>query len=819
MQEWEILEEPVNIAFIGEVLQKLKGLKLRPVVKGYNTSDWRDNSTIPEVLQSFIDRAHDIFEGMGVVTVVYTNQRTCPGLMGRRTSGIVHLSEVPPEVAADLDRGVPKQFVGISAFKLPRPLRHIIRHETGLTDVDAVNMLFSAIPKLLERFEIPHTFASVRDYCENRDQFRSLVMKGLGVDKEKAKEVVLVLSNGGGLNKWAADNQVSLVQDGEFNVLANDFLRSLQKDMDHLMRQIFLHATAEQKAWLEERKPGGERHHVSYFCYTWMHEERQFLDTLVQSFRGMGAEHASYEHDGCNFYGGFDADCISRFNAVSHIKVAVKPSPADPLAELLTRYQIPVTRQLDKVLLSVKTGRLVTCEFFVRAGLALSDQKLELSECDARGKVWRMMVVEHSSPVVDFQKVAEQLHGSLLQCEHLVSVGPAIVVLYMHAGSKFEGSRLTLPPDLDLVDARLRSVTVGAPGARKDPFILQAAQIMEVSGVVLAGSFMSIVEPDRVDPNKKALTREELKDVLLQHSPESFGDLLADATLAVFLKTASPFQVSLKVLAVWAKDFMEFRARVGLSIMSYDDGPIYPQGISATAVDSLRFIHLAANNTLQELTIAQIFGVMPGEDVELVYKKSVFFLGGSGQGKTLLCQALARRECIRQGKQVYFNGKGNFDYFGMLTKENQMQMLGCFVLGDFEWTFGQRERLSLEEVKGIVRVQEQAEHRARYGNGRWPAEVARLFSLNIDKDCNDVSDPGLKFAKYDLEGLAALARNNLTAVLGLSDDHKALARGAIMCIVPRDVVLFEASQTGASATARAEARRAREAAWQAQQAV
>jgi hypothetical protein len=194
----------------------------------------------------------------------------------------------------------------------------------------------------------------------------------------------------------------------------------------------------------------------------------------------------------------------------------------------------------------------------------------------------------------------------------------------MHAGSKFEGSRLTLPPDLDLVDARLRSVTVGAPGARKDPFILQAAQIMEVSGVVLAGSFTSIVEPDRVDPNKKALTREELKDVLLQHPPESFGDLLADATLAVFLKTATPFQVSLKVLAAWAKDFMEFRARVGLSIMSYDDGPIYPQGISSSAVDSLRFIHLAADNTLQELTIAQIFGVMPGGDVKLVYKKSVF---------------------------------------------------------------------------------------------------------------------------------------------------------------------------------------------------
>ena len=146
--------------------------------------------------------------------------------------------------------------------------------------------------------------------------------------------------------------------------------------------------------------------------------------------------------------------------------------------------------------------------------------------------------------------------------------------------------------------------------------------------------------------------------------------------------------------------------------------------------------------------------------MELVYRKSVHFVGGNGGGKTILCQALARRECVRQDTKLWYDGKGNFDGLGLLTREGYMLQFGAMVMGDFSFTFGQRELLHREEIKGILQTEEQCEHKARYFNGRWPEERARMFSMNAGQHEDGTTDHGAWFAQQGLTGLALLARGD-----------------------------------------------------------
>ena len=66
----------------------------------------------------------------------------------------------------------------------------------GLVDLDAVIMLFSSAPEILSRFSINEEFESVQAYCTDREGIRSVVMAGLNISKDLAKELLLVLSNG-----------------------------------------------------------------------------------------------------------------------------------------------------------------------------------------------------------------------------------------------------------------------------------------------------------------------------------------------------------------------------------------------------------------------------------------------------------------------------------------------------------------------------------------------------------------------------------------------------------------------------------------------
>jgi hypothetical protein len=234
------------------------------------------------------------------------------------------------------------------------------------------------------------------------------------------------------------------------------------------------------------------------------------------------------------------------------------------------------------------------------------------------------------------------------------------------------------------------------------------------------------------------------------------------------------------------------------------------------SIAKLRFVSLKVDKTLESLTLDEVFTLRDGDELELCYRKGVMMLGGSGMGKSKLSRALARRECVRQDQKLFFDGKGNFDGFGMLAKEGFISKFGAVIMNDFQWSFGQRESLSVEDIKAIVRTEETAEFKARYWNGKLMAEVVRIFNRNhMDAvKAGVVVDVGQKFVVEGLAGLAALARNSQAEGDALGDDQIAVARGCIVCIIPDDLpLMMEGEKLDPGRADRAKARRDREAAF------
>ena len=129
-------------------------------------------------------------------------------------------------------------------------------------------------------------------------------------------------------------------------------------------------------------------------------------------------------------------------------------------------------------------------------------------------------------------------------------------------------------------------------------------QAIEAGGLFLAGNLESVlVETSQC---KKALPWKDLQEELCKYKPEQFTDLLAEATLACVLKENSPFQFSLKTLEKFARDFMEFRAKLGLAIHAADDGPVFPAGVITENVAQLRFVNLNVQRQLAEIGRAHV---------------------------------------------------------------------------------------------------------------------------------------------------------------------------------------------------------------------
>ena len=825
-----VLKEPINVAYTKSVIEELKSVKLKPVPSGYNmgliTQDREVN--VADLLQIFVNRARGTtHHGIGWITVVYSDMRCPEGLLGRRISGAKFLdSEV-----ADLDHeiGIAIEWRGVSAFALPKVLRHVLRHALPLKDLDAQNAMFNLMKYyMLPQLQGVPTLTAVQLYTEHRAQILENMMEGFMIGKDTAKEMILKVSNGGKLDTLlAALPDTPTTGENTLHPTILKFMVSLDSEMEALRAIVYQQSTDDQKLYVTDR----DRPHVSLFSFAWMALERKFIDGLMAALDRAGLQVTSIEHDGVNvWHVGTGAELLDVVDALVPIPMAIKAPVSDPLQELLVHCTATIVQDAVMAPLVLAVGishELVACDPWGDVGDGMSkhellqNSKLQLKVGGPRGQSWRIVRLTHTTASMDGKVVLTMLAEPVAQVPHLISLdrNGTIHVLYQsHNSDSSTPYKLPSAVSTALADAKVVHLTIGVTGVKKGPLVVQFAQVMAQSGTLLVGN-MRLVEINKgVADSGEIPMWEDLREELLRHKPEAFAALIANASRAIYMKSETPFQRGLKIMYPQAKEFMEFRAKTGMNIRSIKDGPIFPKGMTIDT-SKIIFKNWTKDKTIELLTLDEVFDGRrnvdgtPMDRIELCYKKSVWFVGGAGGGKTLMCQALARRECVRQAAEMFFDGKGNMDGFGTLTKEGYMSQFGAFVMGDFKFTFGQREVLDYECIKNILQTEVQCEHAARYYNGRWPAEVVRMFSVNAGTNPNTKEvDYGDWFDKQDLAGLAMLARgeeDNLR--LPGHDQERAGARRVLIACMPDDFVEIDEAVVNADAIERAQIRRDRQA--------
>lgn len=232
------------------------------------------------VLQYYIDRAQDVRNGVGTITVIWRENVKAAqlGLKGRRISGILGMPKYPEELKHE-PSDVPQQWRGLSAFGLPKVLRLGLRGGFGgrMQDIDQVNAHFvAALEEAREIGMHPKDVETLAELVRDRTAFRAKVQDGLRCCKREAKKQVLAT---GYLQRLGED--------------APTELKNLRDDMKRVYDAIAMahpEAYAAVKQWGDRDRPK-----VTLGSYRFMHRERGELDKMTEA---AGASAMCFESDG-----------------------------------------------------------------------------------------------------------------------------------------------------------------------------------------------------------------------------------------------------------------------------------------------------------------------------------------------------------------------------------------------------------------------------------------------------------------------------------------------------------------------------------------
>ena len=121
----------------------------------------------------------------------------------------------------------------------------------------------------------------------------------------------------------------------------------------------------------------------------------------------------------------------------------------------------------------------------------------------------------------------------------------------------------------------------------------------------------------------------------------------------------------------------------------------------------------------------------------------------------------------------------SIDPYGHMIIAGIMNDLGSIGLYDFEMK-ANRDRLSMEEAKGLLYVTENGHVSARYHEAVFPENVARFWAINYGKDVQNKPDITGWFRKEDLHALVCLSEENYAHLEMLGSNNQAIARRAVI---------------------------------------
>lgn len=172
-------------------------------------------------------------------------------------------------------------------------------------------------------------------------------------------------------------------------------------------------------------------------------------------------------------------------------------------------------------------------------------------------------------------------------------------------------------------------------------------------------------------------------------------------------------------------------------------------------------------------------------DTDVHLRKSAFFMGEGGSGKTTLMHQLGRRFGIMYDKEIYIYTKV-LDPLGILSKSGVLVNIAALAVADFDPVSQNGIPLSAEGLKSLLDCEEGGGFACRHYQAILAAEIPRMFAVNADEGSN----------WFDAKGflpLGALSRGDTKELAEANADFQAMARRTIIFPCP-SVILLEAGK-------------------------
>ena len=163
-----------------------------------------------------------------------------------------------------------------------------------------------------------------------------------------------------------------------------------------------------------------------------------------------------------------------------------------------------------------------------------------------------------------------------------------------------------------------------------------------------------------------------------------------------------------------------------------------------------------------------------------IFLKSIMLEGRAGAGKSALMHQFLRRCGVMREKDFYIYGK-TLDPLGTLSKSGTLLRCGGIGITDFEPVSKLDHKLTEEEVKGLLSVEDGGSFGCRYAPAVLAKGLPRIFAIN--------NSPTLSwYAEHNIKALDALSTRDVDFLTRASDGMQAQARRTVIFKCP-DIIL------------------------------
>ena len=268
--------------------------------------------------------------------------------------------------------------------------------------------------------------------------------------------------------------------------------------------------------------------------------------------------------------------------------------------------------------------------------------------------------------------------------------------------------------------------------------------------------------------NKTLPAFEEVVDELIVMTEKEFTSWMGDARIAKRDKKQTPLQEAALASVSELKDRIRMN-EIGCQMMVPvgSQGFRYPEDFLSDVPGMMGYYF-----DIHTETIKQISWDDCNFETDMHLRNLVVVIGMRGGGKSQLVKATASKQADMYDFDKFAFGK-IFDPFGCSTKSGAIMQCGSFAWADCEMvTLRENSPFTTAELKAFSKVDEPGQYRARHYPASLPAGVPRLVAVNMGEG----NDHGKWFRENRMYACECLANNDLTGLLGSSDDMQAMAR-------------------------------------------